>query len=174
MDSSRFFVACPGLGFRVLVRWLVVARVLRRQFRATRCLQSFVAISRSEVSDLVAIWCGLSRYHTGNLVCCDLFLLLSSSCYLSFDFFVWSLVFVLCGVFPELTVFHVFPLFGLGRHKNYFFDRLSFDSFPVIICFQLSRRGLMLHCVADSILLFFLQNVKRKSREEKRSHFASR
>ncbi len=120
LDSGRFFVACPGLGFRVLVRWLVVARVLRRHFRATRRLQSFAVIDSLEVADLVTLCCGLSRYHFGNLVCCDLFLLPSQSCFLFFTFLFEVLFLFLCGVFSELTVFRVFLRFGLGRHKNYF------------------------------------------------------
>jgi hypothetical protein len=101
VDSGRFFVACPGLGFRVLVRWLVVARVLRRHFRAARRLQRFVAMSSSEVADLVTICCGLSKYHIGNLVCWDLFLLLSSSCYLSSDFLFEVLFLVFVGFFQS-------------------------------------------------------------------------
>ncbi len=173
MDSGRFFVACPGLGFRVLVRWLVVARVFPRHFRATRRLQSFVAMRSFEVADLVAICCSLSKCHFGNLVYCDLSLRLSSSCFLFF--IVFSLKSCFCFVWGVFTANCVprFSLIWFRKTPKLLLYRLSFNSFPVIICFQLSRRGLMLHRVADSILLVFLQNVKRRV-EERRSHFASR
>ncbi len=135
--------------------------MLRRHFRATRRLHNFAAIVSFEVADLATICCGLSRYHFGNLVCCDVFLLLSSSC---FFFLIFCLKSCFCFVWGSFRA-NCVPRFSsvwFRKTQKLLLDRLSFNSLPVIICFQLSRRGLMLHCVADSILLFFLRNVKRR------------
>jgi hypothetical protein len=96
-----------------------VARVLRRHFRATRRLQSFVAMINFEVVTLLRFAAVFLDVIPGiwYTTICSLFFprlvsLLLVFCCVSF--------FVLCGVFAELAVFHVFLLFGLGRPKNYF------------------------------------------------------
>jgi hypothetical protein len=150
-----------------------VARVLRRHFRATRRLHNFAAIVSFEVADLATICCGLSRYHFGNLVCCDVFLLLSSSCFFFLIFCLKSCFCFVWGSFRANCVPRFSSVWFRKTQKTTSWSAFfQFASSSNMLPALEMRTDAALCCWFNSVV--FLAKREEKSREVKRSHFASR